>query len=158
MLRPSHAYDPSLLFPYSHPSKLLNTTPNPRTCTPPCPRLAHPHRNHEAVRPLAWEPCMPPLPASSCTGYVRACTSHQWRQRLLDVARPLPPAPATRAPAPAAMAAAPSERHQTAATAPLFPAPPLLLFSPRRHGSPLHRAAGGVFAGGEAIGEEKLCP
>ena len=30
---------------------------------------------------------MPPLPASSCTGHVRACTNHQWRQRLLDVTR-----------------------------------------------------------------------
>ena len=79
------------------------------------------------------------------------------RQHLLDVARLPPPAPATRTPAPATMAAAPSERHQTAATAPLFPAPSLLLFSPRCHGSPLHRAAGGVFAGGEANGEEKGC-
>ena len=53
------------------------------------------------------------------------------------------------------MAAAPSGHRQTAAAAPLFPAPPLLLFSQRCHGSPLHRAAGGVFAGGEANGEEK---
>ena len=91
---------------------------------------------------------------------------HAWRrhssrslnwQHLLDVARAPPPAPAARAPAPATMAVAPSERHQTAATAPPFLAPPLLLFSPRCHGSPLHRAAGGVFAGGEANGEEKGC-
>ena len=46
-------------------------------------------------------------------------------------------------PAPATMAAAHSRRRQTAATAPLFIAPPQLPSSSRCRSSPLHRAAGG---------------
>ena len=63
-----------------------------------------------------------------------------WPQHLLDVARPLPPAQAMRAPAPATMAAAPSRRRQTAATTPLFIAQLQLPSSSRRRSSPLHRA------------------
>ena len=96
------------------------------------------------------------IPIFSLPPHVNVSISHTYHLESFQPVH-LSPHPVIGAPAPATMAAAPSERHRIAATAPLFPAPPLLLFSLRCHGSPLHRAAGGDFAGGETDGEEMGC-
>nr|CAN62675.1 hypothetical protein VITISV_002827 [Vitis vinifera] len=82
---------------------------------------------------MASHPLITPLAAITRSGYARVCTINQWRQHLLDVARPPPRLPSS-------LCCRSSPLHR-AATTPLFIAPPRLPSSLRRHGSPRHCAA-----------------